>query len=259
MTRPLALVTGASSGIGLELARLLAADGHDLVVAAEDAAIDDAAAQLRAAGVAVEPVRVDLRQPDGVELLHAAVGGRELDVAVLNAGVGLGRAFVDQELASVLSVVDLDVRSTVHLAHLVLRDMVARGAGRVLITSSVASTQPGSFQAVYNASKSFVQSFAEALQDELRDSPVTITSLMPGPTETEFFERADLMDTRIGQSSSKDDAADVARQGYEAMVKGERKVVAASLMTKAMAATNAVTPDRVKAAAHRRMAEPKDS
>ena len=260
MTRELALVTGASSGIGLELARLLAQDGADLVVNAEDAELAGAAQQLRAHGTEVVTVQADLSSPDGVRQLHAAVQGvgRPLDVACLNAGVGLGRAFVDQDLDRALAVIDLNVRSTVHLAHLVLRDMVARDAGRVLFTSSIASTQPGAFQAVYNASKSFVQSFAEALQEELRDSAVTVTSLMPGPTETEFFERADLMDTRVGQSSSKDSAEAVAEQGYEAMRKGERRVVAASLTTKVMEAASKVTPDAVKATLHRGMAEPKD-
>jgi len=260
MTRELALVTGASSGIGLELARLLAQDGADLVVNAEDAELAAAAQQLRAHGTEVVTVQADLSSPDGVRQVHAAVQqlGRPLDVACLNAGVGLGKAFVDQDLDRALALVDLNVRSTVHLAHLVLRDMVARDAGRVLFTSSIASTQPGAFQAVYNASKSFVQSFAEALQEELKASAVTVTSLMPGPTDTEFFERADLMDTRVGQSSSKDSAEAVAKQGYEAMRKGERRVVAASLTTKLMEAASKATPDAVKAKLHRGMAEPED-
>ena len=252
--RPLALITGASSGIGLELAKQFAQNGFDLLVNAEDAGIEAAAAQLRTSGATVHVVQADLRTPDGVERVYAAAG-RPLAAAALNAGIGRGKAFVDQDLADVLAVVDLNVRSTTHLAHLVLRDMVARGEGRVLLTSSIASTMPGAFQAVYNASKSFVQSFAEALQEELRDSPVTVTSLMPGPTETNFFPRGDLMDTRVGQSS-KDDAADVARQGFDALMKGERRVVAASLMTKVMEATNKVTPDSVKAFAHRLMAAP---
>ena len=145
-----------------------------------------------------------------------------------------------------------------HLAKLVLTHMAERNAGKVLITSSIASTMPGSFQAVYNASKSFLQSFAEALQDELRGQDITITSLMPGPTDTEFFERADMADnTRIGQGK-KDDPAEVAKQGYEALLKGERRVVSASVMTKAQEAMAKVMPDRVKAATHRVMAEPQD-
>ena len=259
-SRPLALVTGASSGIGTELARQFAAGGFDLVVNAEDEAIQAAAEQLRMSGASVEAVQADLRSREGVEQLWAAVQrlGRPLDAAALNAGVGLGKAFVDQDLDDVFALIDLNVRSTVQLAHLVLRDMVRRGSGRVLITSSVASTQPGAFQAVYNASKSFEQSFAEALQEELKDTGVTLTSLMPGPVETNFFPRADLMDTRVGQGP-KDDPSDVAKQGYAALMNGERKVVAASLSSKAMAAVAGVLPDSVKALAHRQMAEPQDS
>jgi uncharacterized protein len=206
--RNLALVTGASSGIGLELARQFATHDFDVVVTAEDAELTAAASALRETGATVHEVRSDLRTSDGVEHLWREVSalGRPLDAAALNAGVGRGGAFLDIDLADERDIIDLNITSTVHLAKLVLRDMTARGAGRLLITSSIASTMPGSFQAVYNASKSFLQSFAEALQEELKDSAVTITSLMPGPTETEFFERADMLDTKVGQSE-KDDPA----------------------------------------------------
>ena len=125
----------------------------------------------------------------------------------------------------------------------------------MLFTSSVASTMPGPYQAVYNASKSFVQSFAEALATELRDTGVTVTSLMPGPTDTEFFERGDLMDTRLGQGP-KDDPARVAEQGFEALMEGETKVLGGSVMSKAQAVVNSVLPDRLKSAGHAKMAEP---
>jgi uncharacterized protein len=255
--RPLALVTGASSGIGFELARRFAEAGFDLVVNAEDAAIDTAAAQLRGSGTAVSAFRADLRTADGVQALHAAVQatGRPLAAAALNAGVGHGGPFVENDLDAELAIIDLNVTSTVRLAKLVLRDMVARDEGRVLFTSSIASTMPGSFQAVYNASKSFVQSFAEALVEELADTGVTVTSLMPGPTDTEFFERAEMLDTRVG-AGSKDDPAQVARQGFEALMAGEQKVVAGSLSTKAQGMANSVLPDRLKSKAHRKMAEP---
>jgi short-subunit dehydrogenase len=259
-TRPLALVTGASSGIGFELAKQFAQHGFDLVVTAEDAELDTAAARLRDAGADVHVVQADLRTSDGVQQVWTRVAGlgRPLQAAALNAGVGQGGAFVDTDFADEKAIIDLNVTSTVHLAKLVLRDMVARDQGRVLFTSSIAATMPGSFQAVYNASKSFVQSFVEALQNELKDSAVTLTSLMPGPTETEFFDRADMSeDTRVGQSS-KDDPAQVAAQGFEALMKGERKLVAGSVMTKVQGAVNKVLPDSVKAAAHRLMAEPKD-
>ena len=255
--RPLALVTGASSGIGLELARQFAGAGFDLVVTAEDAELAGAATSLRSSGGEVLAVQADLRSAQGVERVWAAVQerGRPLDAAAINAGVGFGRAFVDQDLDDVLSMVDLNCRSTAHLAHLVGRDMASHRRGRVLFTSSIASTMPGPNQAVYNATKSFVQSLAEALQVELQDVGVTVTSLMPGPTRTEFFDRGNLADTPIGQGPQ-DDPADVARQGFEALMAGKRRVVAASLMTRVMEAGNKVLPDRVKAAANKVMAKP---
>jgi short-subunit dehydrogenase len=258
-TKPLALVTGASSGIGRELAKQFAAYGFDLVISAEDNALETAAVELRtnSDGIQVHPVRADLRSYDGVEQLYAVVTAtdRPLAAAALNAGIGRGGAFIDIDLADELEIIDLNIVSTVHLAKLLLPDMVARGEGRVLITSSIASTMPGSFQAVYNASKSFVQSFAEALQNELKDTGVSVTLLMPGPTETRFFERAGMEDTPVGQSS-KDDPAVVAEQGFEALMAGRDKVIAGSLKTKAQGLANKVIPDKLKTAAHRKMTEP---
>jgi short-subunit dehydrogenase len=202
-------------------------------------------------------VQADLSTYDGVERLYAAIAatGRPVSVAALNAGVGQGGAFIDTDLADELRIIDLNVRSTVHLAKRLLQEMAARDDGRILITSSIASTMPGSFQAVYNASKSFLQSFAEALDNELKDTNVTITSLMPGPTDTNFFHRADMDDTRVGQGS-KDDPAQVAKQGFDALMDGKSKVIAGSVTTKAQGVANSVLPDKLKAAAHRRMAEP---
>ncbi len=205
--RPLALVTGASSGIGYELARQFADHGFDLIVTAEDAQLAAAARHLRDDGAQVTAVRTDLSTASGVDELYDAVRatGRPLAAAALNAGVGAGGAFAtDTDLADELRIVDLNVRCTVHLAKHVVRDMVARDEGRILFTSSIASTMPGAFQAVYNASKSFVQSFALALREELKDTGVTVTSLMPGPTDTEFFARADMLDTKVG-AGPKDD------------------------------------------------------
>ncbi|WP_433558890.1 SDR family NAD(P)-dependent oxidoreductase [Pseudonocardia xinjiangensis] len=256
-TSPLAVVTGASSGIGRELAKQFAENGFDLLVTAEDTRLDEAAAQLRATGADVRAVRADLRTADGVEELYGAITatGRPVDAAALNAGVGQGGAFLDTDLADELDIIDLNITSTVRLAKRLLRDMAVRDEGRILITSSIASTMPGSFQAVYNASKSFLQSFAEALQNELKDTGITITSLMPGPTETDFFHRADMDDTKVG-ASSKDDPAQVAEQGFRALMKGEAKIVAGSVGTKAQGVAGKVLPDKLKAAAHRQMAEP---
>lgn len=279
-TRPLAVVTGASSGIGLELAKQFGSHGYDLIVTAEDDELDAAAASVRAesakaaadqdgansadsansanSAVDVTSLRLDLRRPQAVEELYAAVkaDGRPLAAIALNAGHGQGGAFVDIDIDDELSIIDLNVVSTVRLAKLALTDMVRADEGRVLVTSSIASTMPGSFQAVYNASKSFLQSFAEAVQNELKDTGVTITSLMPGPTDTEFFDRADMADdTKIG-TSKKDDPATVARQGFEALMNGEARVVGGGLKTKVQEAAAKVMPDKVKAAMHRQMSEP---
>ena len=256
--RPLAVVTGASSGIGFELARQFAGNGFDLVIAAEDAELAGAGADLRSRAERVEEVRVDLATADGVEELHRRIAalGRPVAALALNAGIGMGGPFTETPLEQELRLVDLNVRSTVHLCKLVLRDMVARNAGRILITSSIASTMPGPFQAVYNASKSFEQSFGLALRNELKDTDVTVTLLMPGPTETEFFERADMLDTKIGTTDSQDDPADVARMGFEALIAGKERVEAASLSTKLQGRGSRFLPDRAKALMHRGMAEP---
>jgi uncharacterized protein len=256
--RSLALVTGASSVIGFELAKLFAQNDFDLIIAAEDHAIATAARDLEAEGAAVDAVQVDLATEHGVVELyrHVAEAGRPLEVAALNAGIGAGGAFAtDTELSDELKIVDLNVRSTVHLSKYVVRDMVGQGSGRILYTSSIASTMPGAFQAVYNASKSFVQSFALALRNELKDTGVTITSLMPGPTDTEFFERADMLDTKVG-SDGKDDPADVARDGFDALMAGEERVVSHSMKTKLQGVGSRALPDSVKAEMHRKMAEP---
>lgn len=256
--RPLALVTGASSGIGLELARQLADRGHDLFVTAETAVTEVELADLRGRGAQVRTFVADLRTGAGVEDLYAAVvaGGRPVAVACLNAGIGRGGAFVDNGLDDELDVVRLNVLGTVHLAKLVLDDMVLADAGRVLVTSSIASEMPGPFMTVYNASKSFVQSFAEGLQGELTETDVVVTSLMPGPTDTAFFERAEMTDTAMGKAP-KDDPAAVARQGLDALMAGKDKVAASSVSTKAASVAAAVLPDKVKALLNLKAAQPR--
>jgi uncharacterized protein len=256
-SRKLALVTGASSGIGLELALQFADNDFDVVLCAEDGELTAAADRCLEKGADVTVVQVDLRRPENVEQLYASVRalGRPLDAAALNAGIGRGGVFWEIPLADHLDVVDLNVRSTLHLARLLLADMAARNEGRMLFTSSIASTMPGTYQAVYNASKSFVQSLAEALQEELKDTEVTVTSLMPGPTDTEFFDRAEMENTPIGQGP-KDDPAKVAKMGFKALMAGKDKVVAASVGTKAQEAMAKVMPDRAKAKMHAAMAKP---
>ncbi|MET9800976.1 SDR family NAD(P)-dependent oxidoreductase [Streptomyces sp. NPDC006368] len=257
--RPLAVVTGASSGIGRELAGTFADHGFDLIVCAEDAALADAARELRGRGADVTAVRADLATYDGVEQLYAAVAAtrRPVAAAALNAGVGIGGAFVDNDLADEARVIDVNVSSTVHLAKRLLPGMVDAGGGRLLITSSLVATTPGSFQAVYNASKSFLQSFAQALANELKDTGVTVTALMPGATRTPFFHRAGMDDTRLGRMTAKDDPARVAEEGFEALMRGRHKAVVGSVRSKALGAATKVLPDRLKAAGQRFLSEPR--
>lgn len=253
-----AVVTGASSGIGFELAKVFAAEGFDLLIAAEDGELTRAMTALQREGANVEAHRVDLATEAGVIELyrHIQNTGRPVDALALNAGIGAGGAFATEtRLSDELKLIDLNVRSTVHLCKLVVADMVERDAGRILFTSSIAATIPGAFQAVYNASKSFVQSFALAIRNELKDTGISVTSLMPGATETEFFERAEMEDTEVG-AGEKDDPAEVARQGFDALMADEAKVVAGAFKNKVQVAAGRVLPDSVKAEKHREMAEP---
>lgn len=255
--RPLAVVTGASSGIGLELAKQFAKNGFDLIVAAEDAAVEAAATVCRDLGAAVHPVQVDLATDDGVDLLVASVNaaGGKVDSLAVNAGVGVGGPFVETDLDAEQRLVALNVTGAVRLAKWLLPPMVERGHGRVLFTSSIAATMPGPFEAVYAASKAFVHSFAESLHEEVADSGVTVTSVMPGPTATNFFHRAGMDDTRAG-SGHQDSAAEVAEQAYSALMAGEHKATVGSAGTKVMGLVDKVAPERLKAKAHRRLSEP---
>jgi short-subunit dehydrogenase len=252
--RPLAIVTGASSGIGLELARCCAEQGMDLLIAADEPQIEDAAAALRQHGVDVEWVQGDLATPLGVDRLCEATHGRSVDYLLANAGHGLGGAFLDQPFEQSEHVIDTNVTGTLRLVHKVGRVMRERGRGRILITGSIAGYIPGSFSAVYNGTKAFIDSFAFALRNELKDTGVTVTCLMPGATETEFFQRADMLDTKVG-TEKKSDPAEVARAGFDAMMKGEGDVFA-GWMNKMRAAIAAITPSSVLAEQHRKMAQP---
>ncbi|MEN3332805.1 MAG: hypothetical protein V7641_2170 [Blastocatellia bacterium] len=252
--RPLAIVTGASSGIGYELANCCAEHGFDLLVAADEPEIQAAAQAFRALGVTVEAIEADLATLEGVDQLYAATQGRTVEALLANAGRGLGHAFLDQDFDEARRVVDTNITGTIYLIQKVGRDMRARGQGRILITGSIAGFMPGTYQAVYNGTKAFLDSFSFALRAELKDTGITVTCLMPGATETEFFERADMLDTKVGQQK-KDDPADVARIGFEAMMKGEGDVVS-GWKNKLQSAIASVTPSAMLAEQHRKMAEP---
>jgi len=248
MANKFAIVTGASTGIGLELAKLAAQDGYDLLLVADTPFTEvPSGAQTQ---------QIDLSTFEGVDQLLSAASGRQIDLLCANAGHGLGRAFLDQDPKEWRHVVDTNIVGTAYLLQKVLKDMVARNDGKVLVTGSVAGYVPGSFQAVYNGTKAFVDSVVAALQNELKDSEgVTITNLMPGPTDTEFFERGDMMDTQVGTDPKKEDPADTAKNGWDALMAGKASVVS-GWKNKLQVAMSGVTPEAVKAEQHRKMAEP---
>jgi uncharacterized protein len=252
--RPFAIVTGASTGIGYELAKCCAENGFDLLIAADQSAIHQAAQELRRMGATVQAVETDLATRHGVETLYNAVQGRPVDALLANAGHGLGHAFLDQDFTAVQHVIDTNITGTIHLIQKVGRNMRTRNQGRILITGSIAGFMPGSFTAVYNGTKAFIDSFAFALRNELKDTGITVTCLMPGATETEFFERADMLDTKVGQEE-KDDPADVARAGFAAMMRGEGDVVT-GWKNKVQSAMANVIPAGMLAEQHRKKAAP---
>jgi short-subunit dehydrogenase len=252
--RPFAIVTGASTGIGYELAKQCAEHGYDLLIAADEARIEDAAGRLSQFGGSVEAIEADLATLEGVDALYKAAQGRPVDALLANAGHGLGRAFLDQDFTDLRHVIDTNITGTIYLVQKVARDMRSRRSGRILITGSVAGYMPGTFHAVYNGTKAFIDSFSFALRAELKESGVTVTCLMPGATDTEFFERADMMDTAVGQGS-KDDPADVAKVGFASMMNGEGDVVT-GWKNKIQTTIANVTPSGVLAEMHRREAEP---
>lgn len=257
-SRPFAVVTGASSGIGFELARQFAQNGFDVLVAAEDESIQAAARRIGTDGASIEPFQADLSSYEGVEKLVDKIksSGRPVEAIAINAGVGVSGNFArDTELKAELNLIALNVTSSVHLAKRVVSDMVDRKQGKILFTSSIAGTMPTPFEAVYGASKAFLLSFSEALRSELQDLGVTVTALLPGATETNFFRRAGMEDTKIG-AGEKDDPADVARDGFEALMAGKDKVIAGSFKNKLEGGLGArILPETTKANIHRNMAE----
>lgn len=255
MANKFAIVTGASTGIGFELASIAAEHGYDLLVVANEPLIDAAARDFETHGVSVQSVEADLSSFEGVDRLLATVNGRPVDLLCANAGHGLGGAFLEQEPHEWRHVVDTNVIGTAYLLQQVLKQMTARGEGKVLVTGSIAGWVPGSFQAVYNGTKAFIDNFVAAIQDELKDHKgVVITNLQPGATETEFFDRADMLDTKVG-TMAKADANKVARDGWEALMAGKAHVTS-GLMNKLQVAAAAVLPQSMMAAAHRKQAEP---
>jgi short-subunit dehydrogenase len=257
--RPLAAVTGASSGIGYELARQFAMAGYDLVICAEDTGIHAAAGTFESDGARVHPVQVDLRRYEGVERFYEEIRQQvtPLEAIAINAGVGVFGDFArETDLREELAMIQLNVVATVHLSKLAAMDMVGRGRGKILITASVAATMPTPLEAVYGATKAFDLSFAASLRHELKDSGVNVTALLPGPTNTDFFDRAGGADTKAAQEAEKNDPADVAKQAFEALMAGKDRVYGAtSIGTKLQGMSARFVPESVKAGMHQKLAE----
>jgi short-subunit dehydrogenase len=255
----LAVVTGASSGIGYELAAELARRGYDLVVASAGERLTGAAENLRAFGRNVVEASVDLAAPDGVQELWQQIEklGRPVDVACINAGVGVGGLFKETELDAELNMVNLNCASTVHLAKYVVRHMTNRGEGKILFTASIAGEMVAPREAVYAATKAFVLSFAHSLRFELKDTGVTVTALQPGPTDTDFFHRAGMDNTQVGTEGKKQSQPeDVAKEGIDALFAGKDHIYSASLKTKIEGKLANAIPGEVKGAMHDKMARP---
>ncbi|HEX4809191.1 MAG TPA: SDR family NAD(P)-dependent oxidoreductase [Bryobacteraceae bacterium] len=252
-----AVVTGGSSGIGYELAKQFAQNGFDLLIAGDSEKVQTAARDLRALGAEVQPVQVNLADHDGTHQLLAAIGsaGRPVDAVAINAGVGVSGRFIETDLAAEMNMVRLNVMSVLHLTKYMAKEMAARGRGRILITSSIAGTMPTPYEAVYGATKAFDRALGQSIREELKDTGVTVTVLMPGATETNFFHRAGADDTKLG-ASEKDDPAQVAKEGFEGLMAGKDHVVAGSIKNKFQAAAGYALPDPLVAKAHAGMSEP---
>ena len=254
---PLAVITGASTGIGYELAKKFAENGYDLIIAANESRLADAQKNLKAIGTKVDRVQVDLATREGVEELYRQIKAknRPVDSIALNAGIGVSGKFIETNLEKELDLINLNVVSAVYLAKYVAKDMVEVGHGRILFTSSIVAVMPASFMAVYGASKAFLYSLAEALRVELKDAGVTVTALMPGPTDTQFFARANMGDTKVAHMD-KDDPAMVAEQGFKALMEGKDHVLAGSLKVRLQGLMAEIMPKTFSAGQHAKMAEP---
>jgi uncharacterized protein len=257
-TRPLALVSGGSSGIGVELAAQLAQRGHDVAISGQSERVHEAAERLREHGVEAYAHQGDAGTYEGVESFWTFVTdlGRPVEVACLNVGIGLGGAFADSDLAEHLRVVAVNVTGLVHLAKRVTDAMLAQGRGRILVTSSISATTPTPYETVYGPSKAFGSAFAESLREEVRHAGLTVTALLPGATDSEFHHRAGMGDTQYGDNTWKNDRTLVARQGIDALFAGDDQVVGGDEATQQQAADNRATPETVKAARHAEGARP---
>ena len=241
------IVTGASSGIGLELTKLAANDGVALLLVA-DRDLSEAESAAKAHGASqVETLETDLGTRDGIEKLVEAIGERPVDALIANAGHGLGDAFLTQKWEDIAHVIDTNVKGTVSLVHKIGGNMVLRDEGRILVT--------GAYQLVYNSTKAFVNDFCVGLANELKATDVVISCLMPGVTDTHFFDRAGMEDTQAGQMKNKADPAKVARDGYDALLKGETQEVS-GFMNKVQDVFAGLLPDELVAQMHRRLAKP---
>jgi short-subunit dehydrogenase len=257
--RQFAVVTGASTGIGFHLAREFADHGFDVLMIADENRIHESAREIVALGARTYPIQADLSRQEEVERVWREIEatGRPVDAIALNAGIGAAGDFADEtDLQKELKMIDLNVRSTVHLAKLAARQMKSRGAGRILITASIAGTMPTPQMAVYGATKAFDLEFAQSLRYELKDTGVTVTALKPGATNTEFFNRAEMQDTKLGSKEKEsNDPAEVARQGFEGLMSGEQEVFAESTSTKVAGVMGRFMPDSIKASQHEKMAK----
>lgn len=252
----LAIVTGASTGIGFELASIAAQEGYDIIAVANEDLIHAAAADFRLHGTTVTSVEADLSTVEGVDELLGYLDDRHVDVLCANAGAGMGGAFLDIAVKYWRHCIDTNVTGTVYLLQQILNRMVKRGEGKVLVTGSIVGYIPGSFNAIYNATKAFIDNFTDALRDELKDyDNITMTTLLPGATDTEFFARADMLDTKVGANEHKADPADVARDGWVAMVEGKDRITS-GFINKVQVAVAGIVPPAILAGMHRKLAEP---
>jgi short-subunit dehydrogenase len=253
-----ALVTGGTSGIGYELAKLLARDGYNIIlVARQQEGLDRVSKELSLLyKVQVETMSKDLFYPGNAFELADDIRakGIRIDILVNDAGQGQYGEFVDTDIQREIDIINLNISSLVVLTKAFLKDMVARGEGKILNLASIASKLPGPLQAVYHGTKAFVHSFTEAIREEVKETGVTVTSLLPGATNTDFFRKAEMQESKIVQSGDLADPAKVAEDGYRALMKGDDKVVSGLKNKLQVGMSNLMPDDAVAAQMHRQQA-----